>query len=236
MSKLTIDLKKVAIPKDFKSKFDGKTFEARMPDQEMVGATDKLKTPANLEKDEKLKILLKDHKPIKDLLFPVLEQADIDSDIDELGTHVMEVKFQGNATFKAKLQLLSSTGAETRIVLTDEPRKLGAHPASVKLENLSNAAGSGCPAPDDLAHLLKQMALVSSYSWSGKQGTGNGWTPQFSGHYTHDSPDIKGHKSYVDEPSQKTGSMWRLRFNTEYVEKSDQLRVKIHSVQLDRHK
>lgn len=229
MGTLTIEMTKTAIPQDFKSKFNGKEYKVNMPDSEMDGATDKLKKPADLKDAEKLKKRLKDVTPIATGLFSQFDNATIKSDITELGEHELEVKLKGG-NFKAKLKLLSQAGKETRVVVVEvEARKLGAHPASVKLDGLSSV-GSACPYPDDLAHLLKKMAKVESYVWSGKSGMGNGWTPEFKGHYTHTESSIKGWKSYVDEPSMKTKTTWRLLFTLDFVEKTEQVVVKVLGV------
>ncbi len=230
MGKLTIELTKTPINSLFKNAFNGKTFEVNMPDAEMEGATDKLKKKDNLKDGEKLKKTLKDVKPVKDHLFGLFDNAKFTSNIEDLGKHELEAKFKDNQTVKATLKLLSSSGAETRVVASTEPRKLGAHPKSVKIENAANAVRGNCPYHDDLANLLRNMAKVESYVWSGKQGLGNGWTPQIHGHFSHVEPDVAGWKSYIDEPSMGTGTTWRLLYKLKFVENSEQVVIDIHSV------
>lgn len=235
MAKLTIKLTKTPIKSEFKNAFDKKTFKVKIPDAQMKDATDTLKKPADLKDGSKLKLTLKEVKPAKDHLFGLFDNADFESTIEDLGTHDFEVKFK-DATVKATLQLLSESGAETRVVVSTAPRKLGANPKSVKIEDAGNAAGSGCPYPDDLKDLLTKMAKTGSYVWSGKTGTGNGWTPQFDGHYTHEEPAVAGWKSYVDEPSMKTKTTWRLLFKLGFVDKTEQVVVKIVTVQQEHKK
>ena len=231
MGKLTIDLTKTAINPAFKSAFNSKTFEVKVADADMEGATDKLKKPADLKDGDKLKAkTLKLVKPVSDYLFGVFDNAKFASTIEELGKHELEVKFKDNQTVKATLKLLSATGEETCVVLSAEPRKIGAHPKSVKIENAANAARGNCPYHDDLANLLRNMAKAESYVWSGKQGLGNGWTPQIHGHFSHVEPDVAGWKSYIDEPSMGTGTTWRLLYKLKFVDNSEQVVIDIHSV------
>lgn len=231
MGKLTIDLTKTAINPKFKDAFNGKTFEVKVPDADMEGATDKLKKPDDLKNGDKLKAkTLKLVKPVSDYLFGLFDNAKFTSTIEELGKHELEAKFKDNQTVKATLKLLSATGEETRVVLSAEPRKLGAHPKSVKIENAANAARGNCPYHDDLANLLRNMAKVESYVWSGKQGLGNGWTPQIHGHFSHVEPDVAGWKSYIDEPSMGTGTTWRLLYKLKFNENSEQVVIDVHSV------
>jgi len=51
---------------------------------------------------------------------PLFDNADFESTIEDLGTHDFEVKFK-DATVKATLQLLSESGAETRVVVSTAP-------------------------------------------------------------------------------------------------------------------
>lgn len=231
MGKLTIDLTKTPVNSLFKNAFNGKTFEVKVADADLEGATDKLKKPADLKDGDKLKSkTLKGIKPISEHLFGIFDNAKFASTIEELGKHELEVKFKDNQTLKATLKLLSSTGEETRFVASAEPRKLGAHPKSVKIENAAHAAQGGCPYHDDLATLLRGMAKAESYVWSGKQGLGNGWTPQIHGHFSHVEPDVAGWKSYIDEPSMGTGTTWRLLYKLKFNEASEQVVIDIHSV------
>lgn len=231
MGKLTIDLTKTVINPKFKDAFNGKTFEVKVADADMEGATDKLKKPDDLKNGDKLKAkTLKLVKPVSDYLFGLFDNATFTSTIEELGKHELEAKFKDNLTVKATLQLLSSTGGETRVVLSAEPRKLGAHPKSVKIENAANAVRGNCPYHDDLANLLRNMAKVESYVWSGKQGLGNGWTPLIHGHFSHVEPEVAGWKSYIDEPSMGTGTTWRLLYKLKFVDNSEQLVIDVHSV------
>jgi len=230
MGKLTIELTKTPLNSLFKNAFSGKTFEVKMADADMQGATDTLKKPADLKDGDKLKKTLKLVKPVNEHLFGLFDNAKFISTIEELGKHEFEAKFKDNQTVKATLKLLSSTGEESRVVISDEPRKLGANPKSVKIENAANAARGGCPYPDDLADLLRKMAKADSYVWSGKQGLGNGWTPQIHGHFSHVEPDVAGWKSYIDEPSMGTGTTWRLLYKLKFNDKAEQVVIDIHSV------
>ena len=231
MGKLTIDLTKTVINPKFKDAFNGKTFEVKVADADMEGATDKLKKPDDLKNGDKLKAkTLKLVKPVSDYLFGLFDNAKFTSTIEELGKHELEAKFKDNQTVKATLKLLSSTGGETRVVLSAEPRKLGTHPKSVKIENATNAVRGNCPYHDDLANLLRNMAKTESYVWSGKQGLGNGWTPLIHGHFSHVEPEVAGWKSYIDEPSMGTGTTWRLLYKLKFNENSEQVVIDVHSV------
>lgn len=231
MGKLSIELTKTPLNSLFKNAFGSKTFSVNMPDTEMEDTGDKLKKPANLKDGDKLKKTLKDVKPVKDHLFGLFDDAKFVSNIDQLGSHDFEVKFKDNVTVKATLKLLSQSGEETRVVVSDEPRKIGAHPKSVHIDGLANAARGGCPYPQDLADLLKKMAKPDAYVWSGKQGLGNGWTPDIHQHHSHVEPAVAGWKSYIDEPSMGTGTTWRLLYKLKFVDKTEQVVIEIVSVQ-----
>ena len=131
----------------------------------------------------------------------------VTSDITEPGTYSIEVETE-DKLLKGKLKFVRERGDDSMPVI-----KPNSNPKHVKLVNRANLkAYDG--APDDLKHLGNLMKKTASYTYAGK--TLNGWRPSFEGHGTHEDSGTKGWKAYIDEPSMKTGTVWRLYFNTDY--------------------
>lgn len=54
---------------------------------------------------------------------------------------------------------------------------------------------------------------------------GTGWKPSFNQHQTHMDPGTSAWKAYIDEPSMKTGTTWRLYFGLDFELKTKTLLV-----------
>jgi hypothetical protein len=113
--------------------------------------------------------------------------------------------YKGNIAFKAK----SGDQTERQIKKNSKAPHVSVKPAGAKLGD--------CPADyqADLKHLLAQMAKTASYTYVGGTGSAKGWAPHFSEHFSHEQPG-EGWKAYIEEPSLKTGSKWRLYFEMDF--------------------
>jgi len=150
------------------------------------------------------------------------------SNITEPGTYTLEVELWDRST-KGKIKIKSPPSSDR----TSRKIKKNSHPPHVKVK-LAGARAADCPTAhqDELKSLIKLMGKTASYTYVGGSGSSKGWKPDFTGHYSHEQPG-EGWKAYIDEPSMKTGSKWRLYFTLDFDVETQTLTVELTKISQD---
>jgi len=152
----------------------------------------------------------------------------ITSNIVEPGTYNVELELWDRILkFKLKIDPPSSADKTARAI------KRNSNPPHVAVHNKGAKLGD-CPAQflADLKDLMKLMGKTASFTYVGGGGSSKGWSPKFAGHQCHEQPG-KGWKAYIDEPTMKTGTTWRLYFELEFDIPSKTLHVNLTRVSQD---
>ena len=208
MAKAYIYLHKAELSKSkeqaLKKAIDGKVIEFPLRDQDL-DLDGKLVKPVIVQGN-----LFKNLQKKFSNLSSVPKPSKIESNIDEPGTYKLEVETP-NEVLKGKLKLTApSPGDPSKRTI-----KSGSKPPHVKLVN-KGADLKSSPHPGDLKDLIKQMQKTASYAYSGSAGTCDGWVPSFNQHNAHTDSGTRGYKAYIDQPTNGTGTKWRLYFHMNF--------------------
>ena len=152
----------------------------------------------------------------------------VTSNITAPGSHNVELAlWDRTLKFKLAIAMPGSSDKTARAI------KRNSTPPHVKVHN-KGADLRACPVQfvNDLKDLMKQMGKTASYTYVGGGGSSKGWAPKFSGHQNHQQPG-KGWKAYIDEPTMKTGTTWRLYFELEFDIPTKTLHVNLTQVSQD---